>query len=219
MGVICLIHGDANDRSGKQSGDDVDCRMTNEQLIELHVRQELEKHRHRMERVDSKSQTRHFPSNSMGKTLNGMTRVKKMTSISILTLAIQPTVAKAPLWKMHSHYTRRNKHCRVPTNSWHTLQNTTLEWAFPWLTLKPLPKMRHNEHHIHWQSGLDAAMYSYHWQFRKLSCPTLDEGRHDTHHAYRVWTPPRSCQPRIWYQSWWIERQRQLLCTPIPVGW
>jgi hypothetical protein len=131
MGVICLIHGDANDRSGKQSGDDVDCRMTNEQLIELHVRQELEKHRHRMERVDSKSQTRHFPLNSMGKTLNGMTRVKKMTSISILTLAIQPTVAKAPLWKMHSHYTRRNKHCRVPTNSWHTLQNTTLEWAFP----------------------------------------------------------------------------------------
>ena len=77
MGVIRLIHGEANDRSGKQSGDDVDCKMTDEQLIELHVRQELERHKHRMERADSTSQTRRFPSNSMGKALNGMTRVKK----------------------------------------------------------------------------------------------------------------------------------------------
>ena len=77
MGVIRLIHGDANDRSGKQSGDDVDCKMTDEQLIELHVRQELEKHRHQMKRAESSSQTRRFPSNSMGKALNGVTRVKK----------------------------------------------------------------------------------------------------------------------------------------------
>ncbi len=78
-GVGRLIHGEASDLSGKRSVNGADCKMTDEQLIELHVGRELEKerHRHQSKRADSTSQTRRFPSNSMGKTLNGVTRVKK----------------------------------------------------------------------------------------------------------------------------------------------
>ena len=78
-GVGRLIHGEAIDLSGKRSRNVADCKMTDEQLIELHVGRELEKDRHRLQskRADSTSQTRRFPSNSMGKTLNGVTRVKK----------------------------------------------------------------------------------------------------------------------------------------------
>ena len=78
-GVGRLIHGEASDLSGKRSGKAADCKMTDEQLIEFHVGRELEKHRHRHQskRADSASQTRRFPSNSMGRTLNGVIRVKK----------------------------------------------------------------------------------------------------------------------------------------------
>ena len=78
-GVGRLIHGEAIDLSGKRSRNVADCKMTDEQLIELHVGRELEKDSHRLQskRADSTSQTRRFPSNSMGKTLNGVTRVKK----------------------------------------------------------------------------------------------------------------------------------------------
>jgi hypothetical protein len=68
---------EASDLSRKQSGNPVDCKMTDEQLIELHVRRELEKHRRQGKREESSSQTRRFPSSSMGKSLNGVARVKK----------------------------------------------------------------------------------------------------------------------------------------------
>jgi hypothetical protein len=77
MGVIRLFHDEANDLSRKQQIDDMDCKMTDEQLIELHVRQELEKHRHQMKRAEPSSQTRRFASTSTGKLANGVARVKK----------------------------------------------------------------------------------------------------------------------------------------------
>jgi hypothetical protein len=65
--VIRSLSGKASDRTGRQSRNDVGCKMTKEELIDIHVRRGLEKQMMR----------RRFPSSSMGRSLNGVVRVTK----------------------------------------------------------------------------------------------------------------------------------------------
>jgi len=86
MSVGRLIHGEKMISSDTPSNSD--CRKVQEEFIELQVKKEVEEHRKKLlsERLDGndtqqqqqyKQQSRRFPSKSMSKFINGISRVKK----------------------------------------------------------------------------------------------------------------------------------------------
>jgi len=80
MSVGRMIHGDTP-LSRKDVDVAVDCEEAEEQLIQFHVKQELEKHEKQRGAESSKStsasETRRFPPKTMDKFANGLARVKK----------------------------------------------------------------------------------------------------------------------------------------------
>ena len=85
MGVGRLIDGDTTSDRGKKILNKVDCKMIEDEIVELHVQRELEKHKRKGERErtmndennEDNDKTRRFPRNSMVGSLNGIARVKK----------------------------------------------------------------------------------------------------------------------------------------------
>ena len=82
MGVSRLIEGDTTSDRGKKILNEVDCKMIEDEIVELHVQKEIEKHKRKGKRINDENEedndeTRRFPRKSMSGSLNGIARVKK----------------------------------------------------------------------------------------------------------------------------------------------